>query len=44
MSKSVYLGKPAPDFKLKTFNGDVFKLSEFKLNKNVLLVFNRGFT
>ncbi len=44
MKKSVYLGEPAPDFILKTLNGEVFKLSEFRQNKNVILVFNRGFT
>ena len=44
MSNPVSIDKPAPDFNLETFSGDPISLSEFKGEKNVLLVFNRGFT
>ncbi|MGB3701871.1 MAG: hypothetical protein WA997_11430 [Anaerolineales bacterium] len=44
MSTAVRIDKPAPNFKLVTFEGDVVKLSDFQDRKNVLLVFNRGFT
>ena len=39
----VSLNKPAPDFALKNFAGDTVHLSAFRGQKNVLLVFNRGF-
>jgi peroxiredoxin len=42
MSK-VELNTPAPDFTLIDFNGNEVRLSDFRGNKNVLLVFNRGF-
>ena len=42
MSK-VELNQPAPDFSLPDFNGEQVNLSDFKGQKNVLLVFNRGF-
>lgn len=42
MSK-VELNTPAPDFRLTDFNGNEVSLSDFRGNKNVLLVFNRGF-
>jgi cytochrome oxidase Cu insertion factor (SCO1/SenC/PrrC family) len=42
MSK-VELNTPAPDFTLTDFNGIEVSLSDFRGNKNVLLVFNRGF-
>jgi peroxiredoxin len=42
MSK-VELNTPAPDFTLADFNGNEVSLSDFRGNKNVLLVFNRGF-
>lgn len=44
MSTAVRIDKPAPNFKLYTSDGDVVKLSDFLDKKNVLLVFNRGFT
>lgn len=44
MSNPVKIDKIAPEFKLKTFNGNAVSLSAFKGEKNVLLVFNRGFT
>jgi peroxiredoxin len=40
----VALNTPAPDFTLNHFNGNPVKLSSFKNQKHVLLVFNRGFT
>jgi peroxiredoxin len=43
-SKQVAINTPALDFTLLEFNGNRFVLSEYKTKKNVLLVFNRGFT
>ena len=40
----VSLNVPAPDFTLPDFNGRPFSLSDYRGRKNVLLVFNRGFT
>jgi peroxiredoxin len=40
----VAINLPAPDFTLRDYRGDEVSLSEFKNKKNVLLVFNRGFT
>jgi peroxiredoxin len=40
----VALNTPAPDFILNDFNGNVVKLSSFRNQKHILLVFNRGFT
>jgi len=40
---SVALNQPAPDFSLEDFNGQTVHLSDFKNQKNVLMVFNRGF-
>jgi peroxiredoxin len=37
------LNKPAPDFTLTDFNGREVSLANFQGQKNVLLVFNRGF-
>lgn len=42
MSK-VSLNTQAPDFSLKDFKGNEVKLSQYVGQKNVLLVFNRGF-
>jgi peroxiredoxin len=33
----------APDFTLEDFNGQSVTLSEYKGQKNIFLVFNRGF-
>lgn len=44
MSSSVEINQPAPDFSLEAFDGEEVKLSSFQNKKNVLLVFNRGFT
>ena len=43
MSK-VEINAQAPDFSLADLNGKNVQLSDFKGNKTVLLVFNRGFT
>jgi len=43
MGQKAQLNKPAPDFTLPDFNGDVVSLSEFNGKKNIVLVFNRGF-
>ena len=40
----VTINKPSPDFTLKSYTGEPVTLSSFRLQKNVLLVFNRGFT
>jgi peroxiredoxin len=34
----------APDFALPDLNGQTVRLSDYRGRKNVLLVFNRGFT
>ena len=33
----------APDFSLEAWDGKAVNLSDFKIEKNVMLVFNRGF-
>lgn len=40
----VSINNTAPDFSLKAFDGTEIKISDFKTKKNVLLVFNRGFS
>lgn len=40
----VSINQIAPDFSLTDFKGNVFKLSDLRGQKNVLLVFNRTFT
>jgi peroxiredoxin len=40
----VELNTPAPDFTLNDFNGNSVSLSDFAGKKNVLVVFNRGFS
>jgi peroxiredoxin len=40
----VAIDLPAPDFELADFEGKQFRLSGLRGSKNVLLVFNRGFT
>jgi peroxiredoxin len=41
---SVAIDQPAPDFSLADFKGEPFRLSDMRGKKNVVLVFNRGFT
>jgi peroxiredoxin len=43
MSKTVKLNIPAPEFSLPDFSGREVSLSDYKDQKNVVLVFNRGF-
>ena len=40
----VALDRPAPAFSLPDFSGNPVSLSDYRDRKNVLLVFNRGFT
>jgi peroxiredoxin len=40
----VAINLPAIQFTLNNFNGEPVSLSDFRQHKNVLLVFNRGFT
>lgn len=40
---TVNLNKPAPDFILDDFHGKPVRLSDYRGEANVLLVFNRGF-
>jgi len=35
--------KPAPDFELTDSKGKKVKLSSYKGNKHIVLIFNRGF-
>jgi len=44
MSNRVQSNEPAPDFSLNDLNGQPVQLSGFRGAKNVVLVFNRGFT
>jgi peroxiredoxin len=44
MSKVIQLNQPAPNFILPDYKGNPFNLSDYYGKKNVLLVFNRGFT
>jgi len=39
----VQLNAPAPDFTLDNYQGQPVSLSDFRGEKQVLLVFNRGF-
>jgi len=39
----VVLHAPAPAFSLPDFNGKVVSLADFTHQKNVLVIFNRGF-
>jgi peroxiredoxin len=43
MSHVIQLNTPAPDFTLNDYTGDPVRLSSYEENKNVILVFNRGF-
>lgn len=40
---SIEVNKIAPDFEINDFQGNKFKLSDFREKKNVLIVLNRGF-
>ncbi len=43
MAKKVKINQPAPDFELEDFHGKSTRLSEYRGQKHVLLIFNRGF-
>jgi cytochrome oxidase Cu insertion factor (SCO1/SenC/PrrC family) len=40
---NIEVNRQAPDFEMEDFNGNEFKLSNFKGKKNILIVLNRGF-
>jgi mycoredoxin-dependent peroxiredoxin len=40
----IALDRPAPEFSLPDYSGRPVSLSDYRGRKNVLLVFNRGFT
>jgi peroxiredoxin len=40
----VSLQEPAPDFSLEDYQGKEIRLSQFKGEKHILLVLNRGFS
>jgi hypothetical protein len=39
----IQLSQIAPDFEIEDFNGRKIRLADFKDNRQVVLVFNRGF-
>lgn len=39
----IELNKKAPDFEMEDYNGNMFKLSDFIGQSNILIVLNRGF-
>jgi len=39
----VELNVPAPDFSLQDFSGKAVRLSDFRDQSHVVLIFNRGF-
>ena len=39
----VSIDVPAPDFELADYRGETFRLADLRGERNVLLVFNRGF-
>jgi peroxiredoxin len=43
MAKRIQLNTTAPDFELTDLNGNQRKLSSFRGQKNIILIFNRGF-
>jgi peroxiredoxin len=43
MEKEIVIGSTAQDFELTDVTGNQVKLSQFQGQKNVVLVFNRGF-
>jgi len=40
----IYMNNLAPNFSAKDIDGNNIELSQYRGKKNVLLVFNRGFT
>ena len=43
MAKRVEVNTEAPDFALEDFQGKTVRLSDYRGQKHVVLVFNRGF-
>lgn len=43
MAKRIALNAEAPDFELQDHTGQIVRLSDFRNQKTVILVFNRGF-
>ncbi len=43
MSKRVQIDTAAPDFALDDFRGQTVRLSDYRGEKHVVLIFNRGF-
>ena len=44
MANRIEINAPAPDFELPDFTGRSVRLSDFRDQRHVVLVFNRGFT
>lgn len=40
---SIEVNKQAPDFEIFDYKNEKFKLSDFKVKSNILIVLNRGF-
>jgi peroxiredoxin len=43
MAKRIEINTPAPDFELPDFSGRCVRLSDYRDQRHVVLVFNRGF-
>ena len=43
MAKRVEINAEAPDFALEDFQGQIVRLSDYRGQKHVVLVLNRGF-
>jgi len=43
MSNKIQMNTVAPDFTLDDFQGQTVHLSDYRGNKHVVLIFNRGF-
>jgi peroxiredoxin len=43
MKSKIQMNTPAPDFELADFRDQPVRLADFRDQKNVLLIFNRGF-
>ncbi|HET90665.1 MAG TPA: redoxin domain-containing protein [Chloroflexi bacterium] len=44
MTDSIAVGQAAPDFELTDVQGRTIRLSDYRAQENVVLVFTRGFT